>query len=80
MKCKAITLKKDITAAHEVIKEGNQELAKCLQKSVDKDQLRRCQMKIDMVLKRKEKLDKEVIEVEKTIAKLGGKLRSYGRK
>ena len=80
LKCKAITLRKDITAAHEVSKEGNQELAKCLQKSVDKDQLRRCQMKIDMGLKRKEKLDKEVIEVEKKIAKMEGKLRSYGRK
>ena len=75
LKCKALSLKKDVIAAHEVSKEGNLELAKCLQKSMDKDQLRRCQMKIDMGLKRKEKLDEEVDAVEKKIAKVEGKLR-----
>ena len=70
-----VTLKKGVKAAENVIREGSEDVSKCLStKCMDKTKLLTCQSKIDVGLKRKNELDEEVKIVEKKIKSLENKL------
>ena len=61
--CRDIDLKKkSISVAEEIIEEGNKELQICLQKKpLSRDEFRRAESKIEISLKRKKKLEVEIL-------------------